>query len=214
MALTVTESNGTARVRPPLRPESPRKQRQCQTMDYGVLPRPSISAARCSRSVHTRTRYRPPDARARRREQRPYRGVSHHGRPRRTLGRAAPEARPGWRGIERPPAPPTGAGTRDLRLSTNHHSPTDHLTSDHGTTPVAHSLLLPGAMASTSPVHRRARARPGAQGAQGRLAQLRRSFLGRLVLGHRAAAAIFASRAHVLAPWRLPAMLLVVPLGD
>lgn len=103
----------------------------------------------------------------------------------------AAEARPGWRGIERPPAPPTGSRyPRELRLlPANHHlptadpsssDPTRHLRDPHPS-PVAHCGSPATASEDTQRTHHRreTRAPPGrgaeAVGARG--AQLPRSFL-------------------------------------
>lgn len=127
-------------------------------------PRPRLSLSAAGRAAGFTLGCRGvADVRARERETEGARGLSHRGRSETGRGCAAPEARPGWRGIERPPTPPTGAGTRS------------------STTQVGLGLRTSGQRASQDPGHLTAAAprpeatRSGTRGGR----QLPRSFLGR-----------------------------------
>jgi hypothetical protein len=69
-------------------------------------PRPRLSLSAAGRAAGFTLGCRGvADVRARERETEGARGLSHRGRSETGRGCAAPEARPGWRGIERPPHP-------------------------------------------------------------------------------------------------------------
>lgn len=144
-------------------------------------PRPRLSLSAAGRAAGFTLGCRGvADVRARERETEGARGpwgtgVSHRGRSETGRGCAAPEARPGWRGIERPPTPPTGAAPPYSR--TPPHLPTQPLSilnQIRSTTPVAHFRPGPG-----TPQHRRDARLPGParRVGGGRLAHAAGSFL-------------------------------------
>lgn len=149
-------------------------------------PRPRLSLSAAGRAAGFTLGCRGvADVRARERETEGARGpwgtgVSHRGRSETGRGCAAPEARPGWRGIERPPTPPTGAAPPYSR--TPPHLPTQPLS-------ILNQILLrlrtsgqqpaqdQGHLSTAATRAPRGPARRGAVGARG--GQLPRSFLGR-----------------------------------
>lgn len=175
-------------------------------------PRPRLSLSAAGRAAGFTLGCRGvADVRARERETEGARGpwgtgVSHRGRSETGRGCAAPEARPGWRGIERPPTPPTGAAppysrTPPARVAAASANPTP-LHPQPNTTPVAH--FRPAASPGPgTPQHRRDARPPRARQARGGWRTRRaassqlpgtRLDLFNACLGRDE---IFASRAHV-----------------
>lgn len=150
-------------------------------------PRPRLSLSAAGRAAGFTLGCRGvADVRARERETEGARGpwgtgVSHRGRSETGRGCAAPEARPGWRGIERPPHPTDRSRSPVQPYSTASANPTP--LHPQPNTEYYSGCALPARTRDTSAPPRRAppRARQarrrGAVGARG--GQLPSSFLGR-----------------------------------